>query len=205
MKFVTRNIRFGWTTDKLPREKKHEYPLPVIQEAVTNACAHRDYGQNGTIFDDRIIVQSPGSLPQGVTVENLEHECRRRNNTICQRLFETKYIEAWGLGIDMMNGEMRSVGLPRPVYEDTGASFIVTLIGPGERWMAEETALPKDLNERQRETIQYLRTHREINVKVYRERFNIDRTTAYRDLTDLVKRGLVSKEGKARATRYVLV
>ena len=54
------------------------------------------------------------------------------------------YIEAWGMGIDMMNRGMLSAGLPQPLYEDTGASFIVTLTGPGEKWMAERTELPKE-------------------------------------------------------------
>jgi len=111
---VERNIRFGWTTEKMPREKRYEYPLKVVKEAITNACAHRDYYQDGTIFvsifDDRITVQSPGPLPQGVTVENMEKECKRRNNNICQRLFEMGYIEAWGMGVGLMNREMTGLG-----------------------------------------------------------------------------------------------
>ena len=209
MKFVERNIRFGWTTEKMPREKRYEYPIEVVKEAITNACAHRDYYQDGTIFaaifDDRITVQSPGPLPQGVTVDNLETECKRRNNNICQRLFEMGYIEAWGMGIDMMNREMKAVDLPKPEYKDLGSSFIVTLIGPGEKWMAQkETKLPEGLNQRQGKAIEYLREYGAINAKTYSEMFNIDRTTAYRDLTDLVKKGTVHKEGKARATRYLL-
>ena len=168
-----------------------------------------DPHQDGTIlvsvFDDRITIHSPGPLPSGITVETLEHECKRRNNTICQRLFEMGYIEAWGMGIDMMNREMRAAGLPLPIYEDTGASFIVTLIGPGERWMAEkETRLLEGLNERQKKAVEYLREHGEINAKRYSELFQIDRATAYRDLADLMRKGMVEQTGKARATRYVL-
>jgi ATP-dependent DNA helicase RecG len=115
------------------------------------------------------------------------------------------YIEAWGMGIDMMNREMRTAGLPKPKYKDTGASFIVTLIGPGEKWMAEtEAKLPEGLNERQRKAVEYIREHGEINAKIYSEMFNIDRTTAYRDLSELVRKGIVYKEGKARATKYLL-
>jgi len=146
----------------MPREKRYEYPLNVIKEAITNACAHRDYYENGTIFvsifDDRITIQSPGSLPRGVRIENLEDECKRRNDNICQRLFEMGYIEAWGMGIDMMNREMSSAVLPKPLYRDTGASFIVTLMGPGEKWMAEEKPIShENLNERQRKAIDYIR------------------------------------------------
>jgi predicted HTH transcriptional regulator len=51
------------------------------------------------------------------------------------------------MGIDMMNKEMKNAGLPQPVYEDTGARFIVTLIGPGEKWMSgKESKLLEGLN-----------------------------------------------------------
>lgn len=210
MRFVERNIRFGWTTEKLPREKRYEYPLPVIKEAITNACAHRDYYQNATIlvsiFDDRIAVQSPGSLPQGVTVENLERECKRRNNNICQRLFEMGYIEAWGMGIDMMNREMQTANLPQPMYEDTGASFIVTLIGPGEKWMAErEAGLPEGLNERQIKAIRYIQEKGRITNREYQALCSVSSDTAHRDLSELVRKGILRREGKGRSTHYLMI
>lgn len=209
VKFVERNIRFGWTTDQMPREKRYEYPLPVVKEGITNACAHRDYYQDGTIlvsiFDDRITIQSPGSLPPGVTVENLEQECKRRNDNICQRLFEMGYIEAWGMGIDMMNREMKAVGLPQPVYEDTGASFIVTLIGHGQRWMAEkETKLPEGLNERQRKAVRYIQEQGQITNSEYQTLNRTSKVTAYRDLRDLVEKKIVKRIGTGRRdTAYV--
>lgn len=206
VKFVERNIRFGWTIEKMPREKRYEYPLNVIKEAITNACAHRDYYENGTIlvsiFDDRITIHSPGALPKGVKIENLEDECKRRNDNICQRLFEMGYIEAWGMGIDMMHREMSNAGLPKPLYRDTGASFIVTLMGPGEKWMVDEVKTSERLNERQKKAIEYIRERGEINTKIYCELFNVERTTAYRDLADLLKKGIVYKRGIARNTSY---
>ena len=115
------------------------------------------------------------------------------------------YIEAWGLGINMMNQEMLKVGLPKPLYAEKGNSFVVTLTGPGDEWMGEEEIrLPDGLNERQRKAVEYVKEHGEINVKIYSEMFNIDRTTAYRDLTDLMAKEIVYKEGKARATKYLL-
>jgi predicted HTH transcriptional regulator len=30
VQFVQRNIRFGWTTEKMPREKRYEYPTEII-------------------------------------------------------------------------------------------------------------------------------------------------------------------------------
>ena len=77
---MRKNIRFGWTLEHMPRKKMFEYPPKVVKEAITNAVAHRDLTQNATIrvaiFDDRIEVWSPGKLPEGVTIENLEDACQ---------------------------------------------------------------------------------------------------------------------------------
>jgi ATP-dependent DNA helicase RecG len=209
LKFVERNIRFGWTTEKLPREKRYEYPLDVIQEAITNAVAHRDYWLNGTvqvsIFDDRITVQSPGSLLTGVRIDNLTAECKQRNNTICGRLFEMKYIEAYGMGIDMMHREMQASGLPEPTYHDTGASFIVTLIGPGERWMEKETPLPEGLNDRQKKAIPYIRAHGRITNREYRQLTGLGRVHALKELNEMVSQGILFRKGKGRSIYYTLV
>ena len=159
-----------------------------------------------SIFDDRITVQSPGPLPQGVTVENLEEECKRRNDNICQRLFEMGYIEAWGMGIDMMNQEMKAAGLPQPVYKDLGSSFIVTLIGPGEKWMAEkETKLPDGLNDRQRKAVEYIREKGSITNRGYRELTGLGREYARKELNDMVVKGIFAKKGKGRSVHYILV
>jgi len=209
-KFVERNIRFGWTTERMPREKRYEYPLNVIKEAITNACAHRDYYENGTIFvsifDDRITIQSPGSLPRGVRIENLEDECRRRNDNICQRLFEMGYIEAWGMGIDMMNREMSNAVLPKPLYRDTGASFIVTLMGPGEKWMTEEKPIShENLNERQRKAIDYIKKQGSITNIEYRELAGLGREYVRKELNDMVAKGILIRKGKGRSIHYILV
>ena len=47
---------------------EEEYPKFVRQEIIVNAVTHRDYSIRGTdiqikMFDDRIVVESPGKLP----------------------------------------------------------------------------------------------------------------------------------------------
>lgn len=64
--------------------------------------------------------------------------------------------------------------------------------------------LLSSFNERQRKAVEYIREHGEIDARVYSEIFHIDRTTAYRDLSDLMRKGVVYKKGKAKATRYLL-
>jgi DNA-binding winged helix-turn-helix (wHTH) protein len=60
------------------------------------------------------------------------------------------------------------------------------------------------LNHRQIEILEWLRTTRFISVKDCQERFHSSEITALRDLSSLLKQGVVIRTGKARATRYSL-
>jgi len=116
------------------------------------------------------------------------------------------YIEAWGMGIDMMNREMKAAKLPQPEYKDTGASFIVTLIGPGEKWMAQkETKLPEGLNQRQRKAVEYIREKGSITNRAYRELTGLGREYARKELNDMAAKGILVKKGKGRSVHYILV
>jgi ATP-dependent DNA helicase RecG len=61
-----------WTTDGL---KAVAYPPETVWEVVVNAIIHRDYSVSDDvqvhIFDDRVVVSSPGRLPGYVTVDNI--------------------------------------------------------------------------------------------------------------------------------------
>ena len=53
-----------------------EYPKFVRQELIVNAVTHRAYGITGTdiqikMFDDHIVVESPGKLPGLVRADNI--------------------------------------------------------------------------------------------------------------------------------------
>ena len=57
---------------------EEEYPKFVRQEIIVNAITHRDYSIRGTdiqikMFDDRIVVESPGRLPGLVKAGNIQH------------------------------------------------------------------------------------------------------------------------------------
>jgi ATP-dependent DNA helicase RecG len=74
--------------------KPIEYPTEAIHEIVTNAVIHRDYSINDDIhvriFDNRIEVSSPGTLPAYVTVKNILVERFARNPKIVRLLNKFK-------------------------------------------------------------------------------------------------------------------
>jgi|GEM_PF-516164 len=61
----------------------------ALEELLTNALLHRDYFIKAPIrvfiFDDRVEIRSPGSLPNSLTIENIEEGVpARRNEKLCQ-------------------------------------------------------------------------------------------------------------------------
>ena len=105
-----------------------EYPEFVWKELIVNAVAHRDYSIKGTdiqikMFDDRIMVESPGDLPGIVRLNNMRQVHFSRNPKIAAFLHEYGYVQEPGDGVDRIYRELEAVGMPEPEY--TGVSFML--------------------------------------------------------------------------------
>ena len=112
--------------------KPLQYPPAVLREAVLNALAHRDYGLAGatvdvTIWDDRIEVQSPGSLPGHITTDNMRREHFSRNRRVMRVLKILNLVEEYGEGVDRMFNEMEARLMEPPHFSATASSVTVTL------------------------------------------------------------------------------
>jgi ATP-dependent DNA helicase RecG len=89
-----------------------------MREAIMNAVAHRDYRQLGSVFvrqyPSRIVVESPGGLPDGVTTNNILTMTAARNRRIAENLERAGLVERSGQGYDMMYGRaiLQSKRLP---------------------------------------------------------------------------------------------
>ncbi len=86
VKFVTRNMRVA--ARKVPqRLDLPEYSMAAVFEAVVNAVAHRDYSVSSrrirlSMFRDRLEIDSPGQLPNGMNIEGMETSQATRNEVI---------------------------------------------------------------------------------------------------------------------------
>jgi len=213
-RFIRRNTRRAAKVVGFRRREVTEYPYEAVREAICNAVCHRDYLMTGStvrimIFDDRIEVNSPGALPPGVTVKNIDHKHVLRNEVIAGYLYDIYYIEKWGTGIAKMRRLMREHGLAEPFFEDLGNFFAVTFYGPEERILdliAEEGVVDLrelGLNERQIEALRLMVNEgMDFTNERYRERFNVSQATAYRDLLQLVEKDLIQDRGRYRDKVY---
>lgn len=90
VKFVIRNMSV--TARKTPeRADLPQYSERAVFEALVNAVAHRDYTIRGSrirlsMFEDRLEIQSPGDLPNSLTIENLGSREATRNEALVSML-----------------------------------------------------------------------------------------------------------------------
>jgi len=107
----------------------------ALREAITNAVVHSDYALRGApvrvaIFDDRIEIDNPGTLPPGLTIAEIRQGISKLRNRVIARVFhELRLIEQWGSGIQRMTQACLEAGLPEPKLEEIGTGFRVTFSG----------------------------------------------------------------------------
>jgi ATP-dependent DNA helicase RecG len=194
--------------DALERMERWEYPLPAIREGIINAICHRDYGETSNvqvrIFDDRLEIWSPGKLPPGITVDKLrrEHESIPPNPLIARPFFLSGYIENWGTGTNRIIRECAEYGLPEPEFRETGTSFVITF---RKDILSEEYLTHTGLNTNQVKAVMHLKANKKITNGEYQKLNEVSRSTAARELSALIERGIIERHGRTgRGTVYVL-
>lgn len=106
-----------WELINLRNDKQHYqeglfvFDIPtfnerVVREALLNAVSHRNYQLAGSVFvrqyRDRLVIESPGGFPAGVTPENILYRQSPRNKRIAEMLALCGLVERSGQGMDLM-------------------------------------------------------------------------------------------------------
>lgn len=142
--------------------QKVSYPEETLHEIIANAVLHRDYSiatdVQVRIFDNRIEVESPGTLPGHVTEENVLQEQFARNGKIVRLInkFPNPPNKDVGEGLNTAFKKMRDIGLRPPVLREQDKSVLVEI--RHERLASHEEQI-----------LEYLSTHGEINNSKARE------------------------------------
>ena len=110
--FVRVNSRHAWHKLARTRIEFVEYPERSVHEALVNAFIHRDYLVTGSevhvdIFDDRIEIMSPGGMPDGSLVQELDVlnvPSDRRNGVLADVFDRLDYMEREGSGFKKIVG-----------------------------------------------------------------------------------------------------
>ncbi len=109
----------------LYREDVSLIPEEVLREALVNAVIHRDYAIAGSqvmleVFDDRIVVTSPGALPNHMTVEQAQMggAPRSRNEMMANAMVVRGLMERRGRGWLAMRHAMHNFNGTEPTLEN---------------------------------------------------------------------------------------
>ena len=144
VQFVVRNMRVA--ARKTPeREDVPQYSSAAVFEAVVNAVAHRDYSMSSrrirlSMFKDRLEIDSPGPLPNGMTIEGMDASQATRNEVIASVFGRIpvgnvagsghrRYLmERRGDGVSIIREETREATGVLPEYEVVDESSLVLRI-----------------------------------------------------------------------------
>lgn len=115
-------------------------------------------------------------------------------------LFLIKDIERWGTGTNDIVKECVAQGLPEPIFKEQAGGFGVIL---------RKSRIPEDLdelglNERQKKAVEYAREKGRITNKIYTQMNKVSRVTATRELTEMVKKGILMQKGTGRGSHFVI-
>lgn len=138
-----------------------KYPITALHEIITNAVLHRDYSVADDIhiriFDNRVEVASPGTLPAHITPENILNERFARNATIVRLInkFPDPPNKDVGEGLNTAFLAMREMKLQPPVIDQVGGYVTVVL-------KHEPLATPEEI------IVRYLRDNDQITNRIAR-------------------------------------
>jgi ATP-dependent DNA helicase RecG len=200
-KFLIRNISF----EGMNRRETLEYPEPALREMLLNALIHRNYMGAPTqirVYDSKLFVWNDGGLPVTITLQQLKklHSSHPRNPVLAEACFRGGFIDSWGSGIMKIVDSCTAAGLPPPEMNETEGGFIVTLY---KDWLTAERLEKMGLNARQKDAIAFYQAKKEIVSSEYAARYKISDRTARLDISYLVEKEILVKEGDYRYTKFV--
>ncbi|MBN1227922.1 MAG: DUF4062 domain-containing protein [Deltaproteobacteria bacterium] len=203
------NRQIGTREHSIQAPATYELPKEAVTEAIVNAVAHRDYTSNASVqvmlFSDRLEVWNPGELPPSLTPERLKepHASIPRNPLIAEPLYLVRYIEKAGSGTLDMIERCNDAGLPPPDFEERAGQFVTTL---WRDWLTDKVLAGFNLNEKQLQTMSYVKKNGRISNSEYQKLIGVSRATATRDLDELFSKGILKKVGTTgKGTHYVIL
>ena len=137
--FVTRFMQTGNSS-----EAHIQYDIDVVDEAIVNAVAHRDYAIAGSkirlfLFADRLELYSPGGLPNTITLEDMPYRTFTRNQLLVNFLSRLRskrtgqvFLESRGEGVRKILEDGEAYSGRRPRYELFGDELRLTLWAKGK-------------------------------------------------------------------------
>ena len=122
--FAVRNMRVGAYKNPA-RTDLPQYSEAALFEAIVNAVVHRDYSIRGSrirlsMFTDRVEINSPGGLPNNLTIDSMDVRQSTRNEALASIFGRIPVGAVRGSGDRQFFMERRGDGVPT-IFRETEA------------------------------------------------------------------------------------
>jgi ATP-dependent DNA helicase RecG len=199
--------------DGLFRKNIRQYPKEVIREILINAIAHKKYTVSGDIFieayPDRLVITNPGSLPLGITRQNILHERHRRNPHLIQILSDLKLMEGEGSGYDLVFEKLARDAKPLPEIESTFSKVAVTIysgtINPEAVSILDYIDKHFNLSQREYIALGIIATEKKISTTQLASKLQLNQEDKMRTwVSGLIEQNIIITQGIKKGTAYLL-
>ena len=214
VRFVKRNMKTLWKKTPDSRIEMPDFCERSVFESLVNGLIHRDYLVNGSevhidIFDDRLVIYSPGGMPDGTKVQDRDINAipsTRRNPVLADIFGRLGYMERQGSGLNKIreayeNAANYQKGMEPEFYSDR-VLFMVTLKNLNYKIAMYEAknealnrALNRALNENEEKILELIQKNPYITQVEIKEQLQIARSHVQKIMKSLVEREIIARVG----------
>lgn len=192
-------------SDKTGRYNDFEYPIDVLDEAISNALIHRDYTDVADeitvfVYSDKIEITNSGEMPARMVSGKsrvLPHGSVLRNPLMAEIFYVAGEMEKTGRGLLLISNKMKEAGRKLP------------------EWMSQNGKTTLRLYSRKDDSVENDRIRWFVSQKKKGDIFTkmdyalsfekkLSKGTIQNDLLLMVKLGISEKVGNGPATKYIL-
>ena len=188
------------------REEYLDIPEKALREAICNCYCHRDWTLSGDIkvevYDDRSMIFSPGSIPNGLTLENIKNGMTaKRNQIIVSVLDKLEYIENYASGVRRIFKDYESFD-KKPEYYISDNGVIVTLYN--RNYIKNNDTQNDTQKNRIKTIIDLVKERPNITIKEICLKLKVSRPTIYRDMKYLKESNILEYQGSSKKGKWVI-
>lgn len=215
LKFIRHNSSVKWKKTGTGRLEMPDYPSEAVHEALVNALVHRDYMIQGSeihvdMYDDRLEIVSPGGMPDGKLIQNLNIEdvaSIRRNPIICDIFSRLRLMERRGSGLRKIIDQYPEEAAPS--FRSTEQSFIVTLkhlnYGKVSMPLGTDDGIDNGIESNADKILNVISLDPKATQKQMSDATGMSVRTVARELKGLQEDGIIKRVGSDRAGHWEIV
>ena len=200
--YLTLNNKNHGEYNGILRDDKSDYNNLVLREGLLNAIIHRDYALNGSIliniYANRIEYISIGGLVTGMTYDDMMlGVSRSRNEKLANVFFKLRYVEAYGTGIEKIQGDYEHTGTS-PRFEVSDNGFLLMLPNKSTVSINKKPMTDKEM------VHEFICENERVSRAQIQEEFKFKLTKTRNILLQLEQEGKILRLGNSRGTFYVI-